>query len=129
MQVLRAHWLIVVLLTILGGALAFGWTLTQDKVYASTGSAIITTGASTSLGDATVGDSYAKSRVKSYLDVAKSGRVAEYAAEQLGAGVNTGGLAGRVTVSNPSETALLRVTATGPTPRMHARSLKRGSTA
>lgn len=116
MRVFRAHWLAILLLTALGGAAAFGWTLLQPKVYTSTGSAIITTGGSESLGDALVGDNYAKSRVKSYLDIAKSRQVGSYAAEQLGLEASPDSLVARVTVSNPLDTAVLRVSATGSTP-------------
>lgn len=122
MRVFRSHWLAIVVATVVGGLLAFGWTLTQPKVYTANGSAIITTGTSTSLGDAMVGDNYAKSRVKSYLDIAKSREVAKYALEQLNVDVPPDALVGRVTVSNPLDTAVLRVSATGSTPE-EARAL------
>ena len=115
-RVVRAHWMAILLATLLGGALAFGWTLLQPKVYTSTGSAIITTGSSESLGDALVGDNYAKSRVKSYLDIAKSRQVGTFAAEELGIDASPDSLVARVTVSNPLDTAVLRVSANGPTP-------------
>ncbi|MDN4477446.1 polysaccharide biosynthesis tyrosine autokinase [Demequina sp. SYSU T00039] len=115
-RVVRAHWMAILLCTVLGGALAFGWTLMQPRVYTSTGSAIITTGSSESLGDALVGDNYAKSRVKSYLDIAKSRQVGEYAAAQLGIDASPDSLVARVAVSNPLDTAVLRVSATGPSP-------------
>lgn len=116
MRVFRAHWVAILLITALGAAAAFGWTLTQPKVYTATGSAIIATGASADLGSALVGDNYAKSRVKSYLDIAKSRRVGEHAAESLGLDASPDSLIGRVTVSNPLDTAVLRVSANGATP-------------
>ncbi|WP_062292740.1 polysaccharide biosynthesis tyrosine autokinase [Demequina phytophila] len=116
MRVFRAHWVVIVLITVLGGAAAFGWTLTQPKVYTATGSAIITTGASEDLGSALVGDNYAKSRVKSYLDIAKSRKVAAYAIDELGLASSPDGLVARVTVSNPLDTAVLRVAANGSSP-------------
>ncbi|MDN4475432.1 polysaccharide biosynthesis tyrosine autokinase [Demequina sp. SYSU T00192] len=116
MRVFRARWVAIVLITALGGAAAFGWTLTQSKVYTATGSAIITTGASEDLGSALVGDNYAKSRVKSYLDIAKSRKVAEYAIEDLGLDSSPDTLVSRVTVSNPLDTAVLRVAANGSSP-------------
>ena len=116
MRVFRAHWVAIVLITALGGAAAFGWALTQPKVYTATGSAIITTGASEDLGSALVGDNYAKSRVKSYLDIAKSRKVAEHAIEDLGLAASPDALVSRVTVSNPLDTAVLRVAANGSSP-------------
>ena len=116
MRVFRARWLAIVLATILGGLLAFGWTLTQPKVYTANGSAIITTGTSSSIGDALLGDNYAKSRVKSYLDIATSRQVAQYAIDELGIKDSPDAVVGRVAVSNPLDTAVLRVSATGSTP-------------
>ncbi len=116
LRVFRAHWVAIALITALGAVAAFGWTLTQPKVYTATGSAIITTGASADLGSALVGDNYAKSRVKSYLDMAKSRQVATLAADSLGLTASPDSLIGRVSVSNPLDTAVLRVSANGSSP-------------
>lgn len=122
MRVFRAHWIAIVAATVLGALLAFGWTLLQPKVYTANGSAMITTGTSTSLGDALVGDNYAKSRVKSYLDIAKSRQVAQKAMEQLNISVPPDAVIARVAVSNPLDTAVLRVAASGNSPE-EARAL------
>jgi capsular exopolysaccharide synthesis family protein len=114
-RVFRTHWLAIFAITLLGGLLAFGWTLTQPKVYTATASAIITTGTSTDIGSALVGDNYAKSRVKSYVDIAKSRRVAEFVKQDLGLTDSADSLVGRVSVSNPLDTAVLRISANAPT--------------
>lgn len=116
MRIFRQRWLAIVLCTVLGGLLAYGWTLTQPKIYTANGSAIVSTGASASIGDALVGDNFAKSRVKSYLEIAKSRQVAQFAIDQLGIADSPDALVGRVTVSNPLDTAVLRVAANGSTP-------------
>jgi capsular exopolysaccharide synthesis family protein len=116
MRVFRQHWLAIVVATLAGAVLAFGWTLTQPKVYTATGSAIVSVGSSSSVGDALVGNNLATSRVKSYLDIAKSRKVAEYAAAQLGTNASPDSLIGMVTVTNPLDTAILRVAANGSTP-------------
>ncbi|WP_062466004.1 polysaccharide biosynthesis tyrosine autokinase [Demequina maris] len=115
-RVFRAHWVAILLIAALGAVVAFGWTLAQPKLYTATGSAIITTGASEDLGSALVGDNYAKSRVKSYLDIAKSRKVAMYAIDELGLASSPDALVARVTVSNPLDTAVLRVAANGSSP-------------
>src|SRR6187399_668435 len=101
MRIFRARWVAIVVATVVGGLLAFGWTLLQPKVYTTNASAIITTGTSASLGDALIGDNYAKSRVKSYLDIAKSRQVAEQAVKALNLEVPPDAVIGRVSVSNP----------------------------
>ena len=115
-KVLRAHWIAIAAFTLAGALLAFGWTLTQPKVYTANSSAIITTGVSQDLGQAMIGDNYAKSRVKSYVDIAESRRVAEYAIEELGLDTSPQALVGRVSVTNPLDTAVLRISADAGSP-------------
>jgi len=117
MRIFRQRWVAIIVATLAGGLLAFGWTLTQPKVYTANGSAIITTGSSASIGDALVGNNFAVSRVKSYLDIAKSRQVAEYVIDQLGIKASPDSVVGRVSVSNPLDTAVLRVSANGSTPQ------------
>ncbi|WP_448809167.1 polysaccharide biosynthesis tyrosine autokinase [Agromyces bauzanensis] len=115
-KVLRAHWLSVLLITLLGGAAAFGWTLLQPRVYSANASGIIAAGVSSDLGAALAGDNYAKSRVKSYLDVAKSRTVATSVAEELGLDDPPESLVARISVENPLDTAVIKVTAEAATP-------------
>ncbi|MDN4488224.1 polysaccharide biosynthesis tyrosine autokinase [Demequina sp. SYSU T00039] len=115
-RMLRAHWLTIVLLTLVGGALAYAWALSQPQVYTASGSAVLTAGVAEDLETAELGDRYAKSLVSSYLDVARSQKVGEYAADELGITVSAGALTSRVSVSSPSDSATLRFSATGPTP-------------
>lgn len=116
LRIFKAHWVAVLLLILLGGGLAFGWALMQPKVYTANGSAIISTGSTSTLGDALVGDNFAKSRVRSYLDIAKSRQVGDYARQELGLSVSADHLVSRVRVSNPVDTAVLRVSASGSSP-------------
>lgn len=116
LRIFRAHWAGVLILTIAGATLAFGWAQLQPKVYTANGSAIISTGSNASLGDALVGDNFAKSRVRSYLDIAKSRQVGDYARETLGIEESADVLIGRVRVTNPVDTAVLRVAADGASP-------------
>jgi capsular exopolysaccharide synthesis family protein len=115
-RVLRAHWISVIAMVLLGGLAAFGWTLIQPKVYSADASGILSTGVSSDLGSALVGDNYAKSRVKSYLDVAKSRTVAQSAIDELQLEVTPEELVSMVTVQNPLDTAVIKVTAQSSTP-------------
>lgn len=115
-KVLRAHWISVLLITLLGGAVAFGWTLLQPRIYSANASGIIATGVSSDLGSALAGDNYAKSRVKSYLDVAKSRTVASNVAEELGLDSSPESLVAKISVENPLDTAVIKVSAEAGTP-------------
>ncbi|RFA15164.1 hypothetical protein B7R21_03785 [Subtercola boreus] len=121
-RILRGHWIAILICMALGAGSAAGWSLVQQRVYSADASGIITTGVSQDLGSALVGDNYAKSRVKSYLNVAKSRAVATYAIEQLGLSISPEALVSKISVTNPTDTAVLQITAQGSTPE-GARSL------
>lgn len=108
-KILRSHWIALIAGTLAGGLLAFGFALTQPKVYTANASGIISTGQSEDLSAALAGDNYAKSRVKSYLDLAQSRAVAEIVIDDLGLEMSSTTLLERVTVSNPLDTATIKV--------------------
>ena len=117
LPILRAHWIAIVAFIVLGGAVAFGWSLLQPRVYSADSSGYVSAGSNSDTGNALVGDNLAQSKVKSYIDIGTSRAVAQAAIDDLGlSGVTPEGLVGRITVSNPADTVLLKVTATGPTP-------------
>ncbi|GAA1408276.1 chromosome partitioning protein [Glutamicibacter uratoxydans] len=110
-RIFRAHWIAVVAITVVGGLVGVGWAFAQPKVYAASASGLLTTGVNSDISKATIGESYAKSRIKSYLDIAKSTTVANLAAEQLGIDVPADSLLRQITVTNPIDTATMKVTA------------------
>lgn len=117
LPILRAHWIAIVLLTLLGGAAAFGWSLLQPRVYSADASGYVTAGSNTDTGNALVGNNLAQSKVKSYIDIGSSRAVAQYAIDDLGlTDVKPEQLVGRISVTNPSDTVLMKVSATGNTP-------------
>jgi capsular exopolysaccharide synthesis family protein len=117
LPILRAHWVAIVLITLLGGAVAFGWTLLQPRVYSADASGYVSAGDNSDTGNALVGDNLAQSKVKSYIDIGSSRAVAQYAIDDLGlTDVAPEQLVGRINVTNPTDTVLLKVSATGPTP-------------
>ncbi|WP_062465391.1 polysaccharide biosynthesis tyrosine autokinase [Demequina soli] len=116
-RVFRARWKVIVLLTLLGGVLSFAWSWHQPKIYTSTGSMVITAGTFVDVTQALEGSRYIEDRADSYLDIARSRKVAGLAADQLGTGVDPDALLAQVGVSNAVGTAVLRVTASAGTPQ------------
>lgn len=88
-----------------------GWAIAQPKVYSASASGILSTGVNSDIGTATIGENYAKSRVKSYLDMAKSTTVAQIVADDLGLSTPPNQLLDSISVTNPLETATMKVTA------------------
>ena len=116
-RILRAHWIVIIVATIVGAAAAFGWSSLQPRVYAADTTGIVTAvGGDGTSGSALVGNQLAQSRVKSYLNLGSWRAVAEHAIEELGIDSSPDVLVNRVSVTNPVDTTALKVTATGPTP-------------
>ncbi|WP_054680428.1 polysaccharide biosynthesis tyrosine autokinase [Microbacterium sp. No. 7] len=116
LALLRSHWLALVATTVLGAALAFGWTALQPRVYTADASGFISTGSSSSLAEASIGDSYAKARAASYVDIAKSRAVAEFVIADLGLDTTPTELVRDITVTNPMQSVTIKVSADAGSP-------------
>lgn len=120
LRILRISWLAILVFIFLGAAGGVGWSYTQPKIYTATASAIITAGVSPDIGSALSSDNYAKSRVKSYLNIASSRTVAQYAIDELKINASPQILVGQVGVTNPIDTAVLIVSAKARSPKAAA---------
>jgi len=117
LRILRAHWIGILLLTVLGGAVAFGWTSLQPRVYTASASGIVqATGGGTDTGSALVGNQLASSKVSSYVNIGGWRSVAEHAIDALDLESSPSALVSRVTVSNPLDTAIINVAADAASP-------------
>lgn len=117
LRVLRAYWRGVTALVLLGVALAAAVSMVQPKVYQADASGFVSAGTASSPGEASVGDSLAKSRAASYVDLAKSRATAQDVIDDLHLAAQPASLIGRVTVTQPLDTVLIKVSARAPSPR------------
>lgn len=117
LRTVRTHWLSIVVITMLGGALGLGYSLAATTVYSATAQNFVAIGGAA--GDSAVfgGSTFALQRVKSYIGVVDTDEVLEPVIAELGLDTTTQALARRVSASNPPQTVLLSVTATGSDPR------------
>lgn len=117
LSLLRAHWMAVTALTLVGVAIAWGWSSLQPRVYTATSSAIVdATARSEDVGARLVGNQLAQSVVKSYIEIGSWRSVAEYAISDLGIDTTPESLVGRVSVTNPLDTVVLEVKAEAGSP-------------
>ncbi len=117
LRVLRAHWLIIVVCTLIGAAGLGLWAQLQPKVYTAEASGYVAVTASSSdAGSALIADNLAKAKVKSYIDVGSWRAVAESAITKLGLETTPEALIGQVTVTNPIDTVNINVRADAGTP-------------
>lgn len=113
---LRRHWIAIVLMTALGVGAGYAWTLLQTPVYTAGASGYVSSRATEDIGTSTLGDSLARSRVQSYLDIAGWRSVAQNAIDELELETTPEALVERITISNPTDTVILKIEAQADTP-------------
>lgn len=119
--ILMKNWVLIVLTSILGVAAGAGFSLlatpeyqSRTQIYVSVRSAAGTTG------DLVQGANYSRQIVNSYVDVAKTGLVLEPVVDELGLEMSASELASYLVVASPSDTALINITASSPSPEQAA---------
>lgn len=113
---LRRHWIAIVLMTLVGIAAGYGWTMLQTPVYTAGASGYVSSTGVEDLGESTLGDSLARSKVPTYLEIAGWRTVADHAIDDLGLTTSPEALVQRIEVSNPENTTFIKVSAQGPSP-------------
>ncbi|MDP3949122.1 polysaccharide biosynthesis tyrosine autokinase [Microbacterium sp.] len=117
---LRRHALAIVLLTLIGLGVSYGWAKLQTPVYEASASGFVKSRDVGTEADVVVApgaeDAIAKAKVDTYLDMARWRTVAEHAAAELELTETPEQLVRRITVENPTRTAILRITAQGSSP-------------
>lgn len=113
---IRRHWRGFGAIVLSALAIAAIVTLLMPREYTASASAMAQGRGNSSVGEASIADVLAKSRVKSYVDVAKSRAVADRVIESLKLTDSPSSLVSRVSVTQPVDTVLIQVSATGPTP-------------
>ena len=116
-RILRAHWLGVLVLALVGLIAAAGYNYTQPKVYQADASGFVGCGKSPDTTSASICDSLAKSRAASYVPIATSTATAADVVKELGLTVAPASLIGEISVSQPTDTVVLNISARSSTPQ------------
>jgi capsular exopolysaccharide synthesis family protein len=117
LRILRTYWLgslVILLLAVLAGA---GWTLTQPRIYSAMASGLVQAPTGDDPSTAYAADALSKSQAQSYVQLATSLSVANAVAKSMGTGVRPAVLLSRVQATLPDSTAIIEITALGPTPQ------------
>ncbi len=115
-RILRAHGRGVALIVAAVLAVTALYTFTQPKVYAAQASGLVSTGASSDPALGSISDTLAKSRAVSYVDIAQSRATAQDAARGLRIDTDPASLVSRISVEQPPDTVLIKITARGDSP-------------
>ncbi len=115
---LRRYWIAILLMIAVGAAVGFGWAKLQTPVYEADASGFIkvASAADEEMYGPGQADGLAQAKVPTYLDMASWRTVATTAAEQLGVSTPPEVLVQRIAVTNPTGTAILKITAQGASP-------------
>lgn len=116
LRVARVHWKGIVAFTVVSTLIAFGWAALQPRIYASESTGIVVTGGADNLSLSLAGDNLAKSKAKNYKSVASSRLIADRVKATTGLDTSADALLGSVTISVPSDTAEIRVSAESTSP-------------
>lgn len=115
-QILRRHFVEVIVGALLGLLAAYGWMSLQAKTYTATSTAYVSAGAGSTSGDAFQAAQLAQLKAKSWEPIFSSRAVAERVVKRLKLSVDASSVASRVKVTLPSNDVNLLIQATGPTP-------------
>lgn len=120
-RILHKSWILILVSTLLGLAIAATYSLAVKPRYQSTTQLYVsvrTEGAAT--GDLVQGTTFARQVVASYVDVVNTALVLDPVAEELGLPQSSAALAAQVSANSPLNTVLINITATDADPQQAA---------
>lgn len=114
-RILLAHWVGVLALTVVGVVAAYGYNSQQPEVFQASATGFVTTGQTSNAADASIGNSLAQARVASYAALATSSSTAESVIKAMHLQTTPSALVGNISVSQPTNTVLVIISARAPT--------------
>jgi succinoglycan biosynthesis transport protein ExoP len=121
LRVIRQRWISTLAVTLVGLAVAAGYTVMQTPQYGARSQLFVSVSGGGTATEVIQGNTFAEKRVTSYVSLATSPRVLQAVANELGLAGGAGRLAGRVAASSPAQTVLIDITASDPNPAEAAR--------
>lgn len=112
---LRRYLLWIILMVAVGAGVGYGWAQLQTPVFQATSDGLIQERDTPDAEGSLIGDTMARSKVQTYLAMSTWKMVAERTIADLGLDTTPEAINARVSTSNPTDTAILQVTARAPT--------------
>lgn len=113
---LRRQWIVILILTALGGAVAYGYSQSLPKQYQSRASVIVVPARGNSTSELMQGANYVQNLVQTYTVLATSPTVLNPVITKLGLDVSATALARSINVDAPLNTFVLDISVTDPVP-------------
>lgn len=111
---LKRHWIIILIVTVLGGMAGFGLAKLTPPSYTSTSSVFISVNSGESTSELVQGSNFAQDSMQSYAQLATMPVVLDPVIRRLGLEDSATSLAKRISVNAPLNTVLLNIKATAP---------------
>ncbi|MEO9246553.1 polysaccharide biosynthesis tyrosine autokinase [Citricoccus nitrophenolicus] len=119
-RILRNNWLAILLVTLLGVAVAAGATALTKPSYTARTQIFVAVNSGDTASDILQGSSFSEKRVTSYVTLATSPRVLQPVIEDLGLDTSVQGLAETVEATAPPQTVLINLSTTHEDPARSA---------
>lgn len=110
-RVAMTYWKYITVVTLILTLLATAWSVVRPRIYAAEASAVVLAVGTDNVSSLLAGDNLAKARAKTYKSLAESRLVAGSVSEFIGLTMTDSALLGSITVTNPRDTAEIRVKA------------------
>jgi capsular exopolysaccharide synthesis family protein len=116
LELVRTYWRAILAITLVGIGAAAGLSAVMQPAYEATARGFVSYGTVSDPSKAEASDTVAKSRAKSYVQLATTRATAEDVIRRLGLTESPGQLVDRISAEQPVDTVLVEVTAQAATP-------------
>lgn len=113
---LRKRWIVILLLTLAGLVAGFGYGASQQPGYEATSGVLLSASTATTTQEQLQGATFAQDVVPSYVSLATQPIVLQPVIDQLGLDTNAADLAKHVTAAVATNTVIINITASDPSP-------------
>lgn len=121
LRILHRNWVLLVSLTVLGGAAGFGWSLLQTPKYeASTQLYVSVRSDSSGVTELAQGTNFARQAVVSFVDVVNSAVVLDRVVDELNLDTTPQALAKSIEATSPTNSVIISVAVTNDDPALAA---------
>ncbi|MFL2000047.1 MULTISPECIES: polysaccharide biosynthesis tyrosine autokinase [unclassified Microbacterium] len=115
-RILRKNWLVIVVTTLVGVAVAAGFSLTRTPQFEATSGVFVSTEGGSTITELQQGSNFTQARIATYVELVEEPFVLNPVITELGLNMNADGLAGRVTASSGLDSTIVQITVTDADP-------------
>ncbi|MCY0905728.1 polysaccharide biosynthesis tyrosine autokinase [Arthrobacter sp. H14-L1] len=118
---LRRHWMLIVIITLLGGLVGFGVSQLAPRMYKSTSSVFVSTQQGNTTTELVQGSTFTQNLIQSYAQLTKLPSVLDPVITKLDLATSAQDLATSISVDTPLNTVLINITVANGSPAEAAR--------